>query len=261
MYNILAYQISDNIEIESFQTVYFAELINSNHFELFYEVDSSRYVSVFKYGVVCFLNFNEKQQNEFIQLISQHCKYFYDSELIKEYQIDLDVQEVKYGYRKAELTYCDIEGMRLIMLNIAQSVALDYYFQQSRILLEETNKHTSVLEKQGKILISGLELKKFIGKTLNLKNRIVENLHIFDSLPDTWQSEELLKIDTGMKEALFMMKRSDNVHEELRIIREHLEYFSDIMHHSISTKQETIVIVLVCIEVFDIVMKWVFHYF
>jgi len=66
VYNILAQQISDNINMDSFQSVYKAELINSNHFELFYEVDAYRYVSVFKYGVICFLNFDNEQVNEFI---------------------------------------------------------------------------------------------------------------------------------------------------------------------------------------------------
>ena len=259
MYNLLAQQISDNIDIDSFQAIYPAELINATHYELFYEVDSRRYVSVFKYGVICFLNFNDTEANEFIKLISQHCKYFYDSELTKEYQIKLDAENNKYEYRVVELTYCDFDTLRLIMMNVSQSVALDYYFQQSRILLEETNQHTSNLEKHGKILISDKELKKFIGKTLNLKNRIVENLHIFDSLPETWQNDELIKIDIGMKDALYMIKRSDSVHEDLKIIREHLEYFGDIMHHGTSTKQENIVIFLVLIEVIDILIKWLFH--
>jgi uncharacterized Rmd1/YagE family protein len=226
---------------------------------LFYEVDTEQYISIFKYGVVCFLNFDDAKINEFIKLISQHCKYFYDSEMTKEYQIEPNAKETKFGFSKAALTYCDIESMRLIMLNLAQSVALDYYYQQSRILLEETNTHTAFLEKRGKVLLSNTELKKFIGKTLNLKNRIVENLHIFDSIPETWQSDHLIKIDIGMKEALYMVKRSDSVHEQLKIIREHLEYFGDIMHHSVSTKQELIIIVLVFIEVVDIIMKWVLH--
>jgi required for meiotic nuclear division protein 1 len=259
MYNVIAYQISDNIDIESFQTVYTAELINSNYYELFYEVGTEQYISVFKYGVVCFLNADDTKVDEFTKLISQHCKYFYDSELSKQYKIKPNAKETKFGYSKAELSYCDIESMRLIMLNIAQSVALDYYYQKSRILLEETNKHTALLEKNGKLAISGKELKKFIGKTLNLKNLIVENLHIFDSIPETWQNDNLIKIDIGLKNALYMEKRSDNVHEELKIIREHLEYFSDIMHHSASMKLELIVMILVFIEVFDLIIKRIFQ--
>lgn len=255
MYKIIATQISENINIESFQAAYTAELLYSNYYELFYEVDTEQYVSVLKYGVVCFLNFDDAKINEFTTIISDHCKYFYDSELIKEYYIEPNASEIKFGFNKADLTYCDIETMRLVMLNIAQSVALDYYFQKSRILLEETNKHTSVLEKKGKLEISDKNLKKFIGKTLNLKNQILENLHIFDSVPETWQSDYLIKIDIELKNALYMEKRSANIHEDLRIIREHLEYFSDIMHHSASTKLELIVVVLVLIEVIDIVIR------
>jgi required for meiotic nuclear division protein 1 len=255
MFKVIATQISENINLESFQTAYTGELLYANYFELFYEVGTEQYISILKYGVVCFLNFDNAKINEFIKTISNHCRYFYDSELNKEYYIEPNAKEIKFGFNKAALTYCDIETMRLIMLNISQSVALDYYFQQSRILLEETNKHTSILEKQGKLAISDKNLKKFIGKTLNLKNQIVENLHIFDSIPETWQSDFLIKIDIELKEALYMERRSENIHEDLRIIREHLEYFSDILHHSASTKLELIVIVLVCIEVFDIIYR------
>jgi uncharacterized Rmd1/YagE family protein len=255
MYKIVANQISDNISIDTFQSAYNAELLYANYYELFYEVGTEQYVTILKYGVVCFLNFDDDLTNEFNKIISQHCKYFYDSELVKEYYINPDAKDTKFGYNKADLAYCDIESIRLIMINIAQSVALDYYFQQARILLEETNKHTSALEKYGKLKISDIALRKFIGKTLHLKNQIVENLHIFDSLPETWQSDHLIKIDFGLKAALFMERRSANIHEDLRIIREHLEYFSDILHYTTSTRLEWIVIILVFIEVFDLIIR------
>jgi len=255
MYKVIATQISDSINIDSFQAAYTAELIYANYYQLYYEVGSEQYISVLKYGVVCFLNLDDSHINEFTEIVSQHCKYFYDSELNKEYYIEPNATETKFGFNKADLTYCDIESMRLIMLNIAQSVALDYYFQKARILLEETNKHTQVLETLGKLAISDNKLKKFIGKTLNLKNQILENLHIFDTVPEVWQSEYLIKIDIELKAALYMERRSNNIHEDLKIIREHLELFSDIMHHGASMKLEVVVVVLVLIEVFDLIIK------
>jgi uncharacterized Rmd1/YagE family protein len=85
MYKVKATQISDSINIDLFQTVYTAELLYSNYYELFYETDTEQYISILKYGVVCFLNFDEEKIDEFIKIISNHCKYFYDSELTKEY--------------------------------------------------------------------------------------------------------------------------------------------------------------------------------
>jgi uncharacterized Rmd1/YagE family protein len=66
-----------------------------------------------------------------------------------------------------------------MMLHVSQSVVLDYFSKQTTRLLEETHTHTLVLEQKGKLDISGRSLKRFIGKTLNLKNRIAENLELF----------------------------------------------------------------------------------
>ena len=91
-----------------------------------------------------------------------------------------------------------------------------------------------------------------------MKNQIIENLHIFDSVPETWQSDNLNLIDIGMKEALNMEKRSEKIHEELTIIKEQLELFADLMHHGASMKLEWVVIVLVFIEVFDLIYQKLF---
>jgi uncharacterized Rmd1/YagE family protein len=255
MFKVSASQISESIDIDSFKGAYTAELLYADHVELFYEVDTEIYVAIFKYGVVCFFNADETIINEVTNTISQHCQYFYDSELTKAYQIEPNANELKFGFNKAEITYFDIEALRVIMLNIAQSVALDYYFQKARILLEETNKYTSILEKTGKLSISDKEIKKFIGQTHNLKNQIVENLHIFDSAPETQQSDYLIKMDYELKLALYMEKRSKSIHEELQIIREHLEYFSGIMSHGASMRLEWIVIVLLAIFVIDVIIR------
>ena len=166
---------------------------------------------------------------------------------------------MKFGFNKAEITYFDIETLRVIMLNIAQSVALDYYFQKARILLEETNTHTSFLEKTGKLGMSDKELKKIVGKTQNLKNQVVENLYILDSAPETRQSDYLIKIDNELRAALYVEKRFNNIREELQIIKDHLEYFSGILNHGASMKLEWIVIVLLFIFVIDIVISHVFN--
>ncbi len=255
MFKIITNQISDIINIESFAADYTGELLYSNHLELFYESDTEQYVFIFSYGVVCFFNFDNAKINEFIRLISKHCNYFDDSELTKEYQIVPKAEELFFGIKKAELTYFDIETLRIIMLNLAQSVAMDYYFQKTRVLLDQTNKHTVYLEKTGKLEISDKKLKKFIGKTHNLKNQVVENLRIFDSIPDSQQSDYLIMVDAKMKTALFMDKRFDNINKELEIIGEHLEYFSNLINHGSSMKLEWIVIVLLGIFVLNLIVS------
>lgn len=254
MFKISAFQISDSIDLDSFSSVYTAELLYSDHLELFYEVGTEIYLSVYKYGVVSFFNFEEDEKNSLIKLLSGYCTFFYDSELIKEYRLDISASEPKYGFNSAAITYFDIDTLRVIMLNVAQSVALDCYFQQARALLDATSKHTTVLEKTGKLAISDKRLKQFVGKTHNLKNRIIENLYIIDSPPDARHDDYLLTVNNEMRAVLYVEKRSANIHRELQIIQEHLEYFSNVMSHGTSVRLEWIIIVLLFIFVINIIV-------
>jgi uncharacterized Rmd1/YagE family protein len=144
------------------------------------------------------------------------------------------------------------------MLHVSQSVALDYYSEQTNKLLEETHAHTLILEQKGKLDISGRNLKRFIGKTLNLKNRIAENLYIFDSPDLTWEDEYLTKLDTGLKNTFDLQVRFRNVEEGLIIVKENLELFRDIMQHRKSTALEWVIIALILVEVINLAVEKIF---
>jgi len=121
-------------------------------------------------------------------------------------------------------------------------------------LLEETNYHTQSLERKGKLDISGNALKKFIGKTLLLKNRISENLYIFDSPPETWENENLNKIDLGMKKTFDLQERFRHVSEGLQIVKDNLELFKDLLQYRNSTLLEWIIIILILVEVLNLII-------
>jgi uncharacterized Rmd1/YagE family protein len=153
----------------------------------------------------------------------------------------------------------DADEFRLIMLNVSQSVALDHYSQQTNILLEETNYHTQILEKKGKLDIAGSDLKKYIGRTLNLKNRIAENLYIFDSPEETWEDENLNKLDVGLKKTFDLQARFRTIQEGLGIIKENLELFKDLLQYRNSVVLEWIIIILIFVEVINLFVEKIFH--
>lgn len=140
------------------------------------------------------------------------------------------------------------------MLNVAHSVALDFYSDQSDILLEGTNQQIEYLEKEGKLNISGKNLRRYIGRTLTLKNKISQNLYIFDSPPETWEDEHLNKIDIGLKKTFDLQIRYRNIHEDLQIIKENLELFKDLMQYKKSNLLEWIVILLILTEVVNLLV-------
>lgn len=254
MLKVRAYQYSEIIDLKNFKIGFNGSLKYSSSDELFYELDNQYYVYVFKYGVICFLNFDDLKIAEFFDIISKYVKNPLLNKLNEEFLIETNCKENSFGYNKIGIVSSDIETLRLIMLNVSHSVALDFYSDQSDELLEGTNHQIQYLENQGKLNISGNNLRKYIGRTLNLKNKISQNLYIFDSPPETWEDETLNKIDIGLKKTFDLQIRYRNIQEDLQIIKENLELFKDLMQYKKSNLLEWIVILLILIEVVNLVV-------
>ncbi|MDB5143526.1 MAG: hypothetical protein JWQ66_2239 [Mucilaginibacter sp.] len=255
---VLSYQIADSIDIKMFKSAFKSDLYFSDTDELFYIIDEGQYIYVFKYGVVCFLNYDSVRISEFLRLISPYCKNKFDQSLEEEFKIQINSVKNKIGFNSIEIIGSDIEVLRLIMLNVSQSVALDYYHEQTTKLMEETNYHTQILESRGRLDLSGINLKKYIGRTLVLKNRIAENLYIFDSPPETWEDENLNKIHNDLKRTFDLKERFRNIQEGLNIIKDNYELFRDLLQYRNSYRLELVIIILILVEVLNIFAQKIF---
>jgi uncharacterized Rmd1/YagE family protein len=254
-HQVLSYQIADSIDVKGFKAAFKATLHFSDADELFYHMDTNQFIYVFRYGVVCFMNCDAIRVSEFLTLIKPFSTHPLEENLTEEYLIETGCKENRIAYNKIEIVQADVEVLRLIMLNVSQSVALDYYSDLTTNLLQETNQHTQILEKKGRLAIRGINLKRYIGRTLLLKNRVMENLYVFDSPPETWDDENLNRIDTGLKRTFDLQDRSRNIHESLNIIRDNLELFRALLQYRHSTVLEWIVIALIAVEVVNLVIE------
>ncbi len=258
MLKVESIQIADSIDIKLFKNFFTAEIYRADSDELFYRMGTEKYLYVFKYGIVCFLGYTKEEITAFIQLVSSFCKNLLEQRLSDEFDIETNAAKIKLGYNKIEIAEADIEILRLIMLNVSQSVALDHYSQQTNKLLEETNYHTQVLEKKGKLDLRGINLKKYIGRTLNLKNRIAENLYIFDSPEETWENETLNLLDTELKKTFDLQTRFRTIEDGLQIVKENLELFKDLLQYRKTVVLETIIIILILVEVINLFIEKIF---
>lgn len=260
MLHVISYQIADSIDVKGFRAAYKEGIYHYDADELFYKMGEETFVYIFKYGVVCFMNCDEARTEEFLKKIAPYCKNVFELKLSEEFEVETNAQENKLGYNKIEITKPDIEVLRLIMLNVSQSVALDYFLEQTNLLQEETNEYTLRLEQKGRLDISRRDLRMYIGKTLNLKNRIAENLYIFDSPPATWEDENLNRIDLGLKRTFDLQERFRDIKEGLEIVKENLELFKDLLQYRNSTFLEWIVIILITVEVLNLLIDKLFKF-
>ncbi|RYZ20858.1 MAG: RMD1 family protein [Chitinophagaceae bacterium] len=246
---VQAYQVSDSIDIRAFRSVARAELYYSDADELFYRIDPQRFLYVFKYGVVCFLNCDTETIRLVLEQVQAGAKNPMSEPLNEDFIVETDAPENRISYHKIEVTRTDVEVLRLVMLNVSQSVALDYFSEHSERLLTETNRHTRHLEQHGRLSLSGRKLQRYIARTLMLRNTITENLYIFDSPPETWEDEELNRVDAGLKRNFDLQERFRFIAESLQIVKDNLDLFRDIMKYRHSNTLEWIVIILIAIEV------------
>jgi uncharacterized Rmd1/YagE family protein len=135
---------------------------------------------------------------------------------------------------------------------------MDFYTQRAQEQLTEIQRFTKQMETEGTIHISRKNMVRFIGKALNNKNRIVENLFIFDSPDLAWDDEYLDRIHRGMARTFEIQLRFKELEYNFKVIEDNLSVFRDFFLHRESSKLEWIIIALICIEVFDLIMSKIF---
>jgi required for meiotic nuclear division protein 1 len=257
---VVSYHIAESIDVKEFSASFDAELCYNDPAELFYKTGPDQFVYIFKYGAVCFLNYNADAISKFLDYIKQFCRKMFQQQFTDEFLVETGAKEMRVGFNKIEVpaqTKTDV--LRLVMLNVSQSVALDYYEDQTHQLMTETNRHTQMLEHRGKLSISGKKLRQYIARTLLVRNRIAENIYVFDSPPETWEDESLNKLDADLKRTFDLQVRVRTVHESLSMVRDNLELFRALLQHRYSNILEWIVIILILVEVINLAVEKLFH--
>jgi uncharacterized Rmd1/YagE family protein len=258
MWKIIANQIAESIDIKAFKKEYAGDVFSFDSSEVFYKDELDCYLYITTFGVIVFSGYSETKQTEMLEYIRPYCKNLLNEKLSEEFVIAEGSAEVRFEHNEIHISRFDPSVMHIIMLNVGQSVALDYFSNLTTYLLEQTNYYTLKLEKDGKINITNKALLQFIGKTLNMKNRIVESLYIIDSPEDTWSDEYLHNIDKGLRKTFDLNIRFKDLDYNIQIVKDNLELFKDLMQQRRSTMLEIIIIILILIEVINLIVEKVF---
>ncbi|MCA0132549.1 RMD1 family protein [Winogradskyella alexanderae] len=258
MSKAIAYQIATHIDLKKSKGIFNGSLLFGDSDELFYKLDTDKFIYIFQYGMICCFNLSQKEIEAQFLLLKPICRNYILDKISEKLDVEVKKDVLEVGFNKVVLPKLDEVMLRLVMLNASQSVALNRYAELTENLLQETNTHTNYLERKGKLDISGHKLKRFIGKTLNIKNRISENLYIFDSPEITWEDEKLNRLNSELKKTFDLKDRYHYIHDRIEIIKENLELFKDIMDHSESSRLEWIIIILILVEVVDMfILKFI----
>lgn len=249
MIRIIAYQIAENTNIKKFKAEYTGLLINSNSFELFYKYEQG-HVFVLNYGVVVFANVDDVQRSAFISLLTKYCINHLDNRLQEDFIIEKkETPHPEFSYNSLSVSEINDDVIRIAMLQVAQSLALDFYQDVAQQLFDDTVHLTNQLEMYGRLKISKRKLLKFIGKTLNTKNRIIDNLYIYDTPSVVWEDETLGRVNDGLTKTFDISIRFKELEYMLKRVESNLSVFVELTNAKESKRLEWIVIILIFIEI------------
>lgn len=255
----IGYHLGERLDLKLLKNSLAFHCIYADPTELIYETSQYSWFEIFDYGSVVFFGIEKTLQTDIINSIRK-----IGSLAVKELEseeIDIEVipdSPTKALFDKIIVNHINVDLAKIIMLNIAQSVALDYYIEQTNILLEQTSYLSYELQEKGSFSIKGKKLLKYIGTALNLKNRIARNLYIFDSPDITWDDRYLNDLHAQLNVELDIRIRYRSLQESLDIIQENLEIYKDINQHSDSSKLEWIIIILIAVEIVNLFIDKLF---
>jgi uncharacterized Rmd1/YagE family protein len=268
---VRAYQIAEEIDIKRCRAEFPGDLASTAPpGELFYRrklasplaveaKDEEGYLYVMDYGVVIFAGYGDAEATAIIERLRPFCQgAVSESSSIpgEEFRVHAGSQDLMLDYNDIHLPTLTPEALRIVMLYVGQSAALDHYEAILNGMMDETARFSKELEKYGRLKTSQKKVQQFIGRILAVRNRIIDNLYIMDAPDITWENEFLDKVDRGMKKTFDVAERFRSLDYQLRETRESLELFAELLQFRQSNMLEWIIIILILIEVVQIFKWW-----
>jgi uncharacterized Rmd1/YagE family protein len=262
---IRAFQIAEAIDIKRCRAEFAGDLVAAAPQELFYRRKAAPlegageredgYLYVMDYGLVIFAGHGDAEMSALIDRLQAFSTGTLDTRMGEDFRVHADVPELVFGYNEIHVPAFNEDVLRIVMLYVGQSAALDHYEALVNRMLAESGKFSHELQQHGSLKTSRRNVQRFIGRTLTVRNRMVDNLYIMDAPDITWENEYLDKVDRGMKKTFDIFERFRSLDFQLREIKENLELFAELLQFRQSNMLEWIIIALIMVEVLNLLRQ------
>lgn len=253
-----AIRIANQLDLKGLKSSLDVKALADSSSELFYQLAPDKYQYYFNYGIVVFSGHSDEEIKQTVTKIHSFLKSP-NGWLRDDHEIVVrEGTSLEFLFDQVIVDHIDEKVVRIVMLNLAQSVALDHYHHTSENLLTEIRGFTNHLEATGKLSINRRNMMKFIGRALNTQNDIADNIYIFDAPDMVWDNEYLDNLHKGLMKHYDLRVRFSEVEYTLRIIEDNLRVFREITAQRESSLLEWIIILLILVEVVNLFLSKIF---
>lgn len=261
---VSAFQLGESLPIKALRAQFGGRLIAAGSQELFYgppnptEPDATThagYLFLLNYGVAVYAGHSDSYITETNRLLLNMAEGPLETPLREDFVIRTGAATLDVGHTEVHIGEVNSDTLRIIMLYVGQSVALDYYEGLADKLLKAPNAFIESMKKHGRLKASRKTVTRYIGETLAMRNRIIDNLYVLDTPDTAWENEALDRLDRGMKRTFDIETRFRALEDQLDVVQNNLELFAELIQHRASNLLEIIIIVLILIEVLKMAVE------
>lgn len=212
----------------------------------------------FSYGAVVCWDFTEEEEKEILASL----KEFEKEPLAK---IELDEFSYVYGdtikIEEDEIFLHNKSTLTKLALShgIAQSVKLSTFEELIQKTIEKSRTLPLQLAQKGKIPLSRKEISKKMGEIFIERNFINLHSEVLDVPEFFWDYPELEPFYRRAAHYLDVTKRIDVLNKRLNVVHELFEILSSELNHQHTSRLETIIILLICMELTLALLRDLFH--
>ncbi len=216
-------------------------------------------IFIFRYGCIVLWNVPTEEETQFLNLLEKH----------SQNSINPVFEEFDYCFASKPRFFQDKITLSKTRSHALQMLAVSYGLSQAIKLtafeagidntIEMTKNIPQELARRGKISLSRKEISRRIGELFIERNSV--NLHsdILDAPVFIWDHPEYESLYTMTINDLELHARTAVLNRRLDIVKELFEMMRDELNNRHSTMLESIIVILIMMEVFLTLVIHVFH--
>ncbi len=246
----LAYGFAATFKIRELMKCFAGATVRPAKTQITADYGEDRVAVAFDFGAVVFVNVPAEERTRVLGLLLERVATDEPHPPLEEdFLIEVREGPAAVRFDRVIVPALDPATVDLITLLLAQSVSIDYYEEDLQAILADLDRRTERMVRTGRLTGSARDLTRFVGSAISTKNQIIAALAVLDKPAATWESERLDQLFRALREMLEIEERFRALSFKLRTIQETLELFLDLGHTKRALWLETIIVVLIVIEI------------
>ncbi|KAG9439555.1 hypothetical protein H6P81_019720 [Aristolochia fimbriata] len=210
------------------------------------------YMVVFQYGSTVLFNVSDVEVHDYLKILEKHVAGLLPEMRKDEYAVvekpSLDTW-MQGGLDYIMLKKLNVDGIRTIGSVLGQSIALDFYFRQVDGMITEFTDINRGMCKTGTFTMRREKLFQLLGKAnCNLADVILK-LGLFERPDIVWKNANYALIWEYLRDEYELKIRFDSLDYKLKFVEYNIKVLQEILQNRKSDFLETIIIVLISIEI------------